>query len=106
MMSGEIHGQMAAPGVSHHVGTLHSDCVQHRHGVGHMGPDVERTRRRRGGESTLLIAVDGESVIEFSGECLGVLREARATVKHQHWGSGALAPGAELTASHRNLEFR
>jgi hypothetical protein len=64
------------------VGTLEPEPVENGDGIGHVGLDVERSRCGRGGQSALLIAVDGERIVELTNERLGVLRETGATVKH------------------------
>jgi hypothetical protein len=78
---------MPAPGVSDDVGTLDSDPVEDSHGVRNVGLNVEWSRRSRGSESALLIAVDSERIFEFTHKWLGVVRETRAAVEHQDWRS-------------------
>jgi hypothetical protein len=73
-----------APGVAEQVGLIDPDPVHDCDRVGHMRLHIKGALRRGGGQAALLVSGDGVAVLQFGGQRLGVVGDARSAVEKKH----------------------
>jgi hypothetical protein len=91
----EVKSQVPSPRMAEQVARIDPSAVHHGDGVGDGGLDVEGAFRRRGGHASLLIPGNGVAVLQFSGQALGVVRQAGASVQKQYVRPFALLPDSD-----------
>jgi hypothetical protein len=100
-----VHGQVPAPGVADHIGTLGAGRVQDSDRIRDMLLDIERSRCNGGRQSTLLVADNAEGVLELGGQWECVIRQARAAVQQENSWPSADLPSGDASPGHLGLRL-